>query len=83
MWLPQSCINKPYERAYSVGGQLRGNKEWTLQGRNQFGESLEESAGKGCSESVSKYQGGCVCVFLKIMACSSEVVIMMLRHIQK
>ena len=36
-----------------VGGQLRGEKRVPLQWRNGFWQSLEEGAGKRCSDCVS------------------------------
>ena len=42
------------EGADRVGGQLRGDKEYPLQWRNQIWQSLEEGAGKRCSDSVGK-----------------------------
>jgi len=39
-------VPKLSEGADSIGGQLRGDNEW----RNQSWQSLEEGAGKRCSE---------------------------------
>ena len=56
MLLPQS-YQYPYlsEGADRVDGQLRGDKEYALlQWRNQFWQSLEEGAGKRCSECAAE-----------------------------
>ena len=40
----------PSEGADRVGGQLRGDKEWPFSGVTKLWQSLEEGAGKRCSE---------------------------------
>ena len=49
---PISFDQYPYlsEGAGRVGGQLRGDKECPFSGRNPIWQSLEEGAGKRCSE---------------------------------
>ena len=51
--VPNSNLSESADR---VGGQLRGDKEWPLQWRNQFWQSLNEGAGTRRSESHSEHR---------------------------
>ena len=44
------------EGADRVGGQLRGDKECPFEWRNQIWQSLEEGAGKRCSECAPAHE---------------------------